>query len=353
MRALHFYAAQDLRLVEVEEPTPGPGEVKVAVKACGICGSDLHEYTMGPLQIPAAGAPHPRTGMALPLAMGHEMSGVVRELGPGVDGLAVGDRVAMEPVTSCGTCPPCLQGRYNLCNTVAFMGLSAEGGGFADYQISSASLVHPIPDSVSFQIGALVEPLSVGWYAIETGSFSLGQTALVTGAGPVGAGLVACLRTAGAGWIGATDLAATRREVALALGAHEAFDPSTVDVHAAVGELTSGEGVDCVFEASGSQGGLDTALACVRKGGTVVSLGVFEEPSLIDLTTMLGKGTRFLQSPAYAWTFPKVIGALGRGDLIADAMITARVPLENAVQGAFEELVQNRDAHVKIVIEPA
>jgi (R,R)-butanediol dehydrogenase/meso-butanediol dehydrogenase/diacetyl reductase len=353
MRALRFHAAHDFRLEELEDPTPGPGEVAVAVKACGVCGSDLHEYTMGPLQIPPAGAPHPRTGVSAPVTLGHEMSGVVHALGPGVTGLAVGDRVVMEPVTSCGTCPPCLRGQYNLCTTVAFMGLSAEGGGYADLQVSPAALVHRIPDAVSFQAGALVEPLSVAWYGLETGGFSVGQSALVTGAGPVGAGLAACLRTAGAGWIGVSDFSPTRREVASTLGADETFDPAAVDVTAAVVARTDGDGVDVVFEASGSQGGLDTALAAVRKGGTVVSLGVFEKPSVIDLWPMLGKGTRFLQSPAYAWTFPKVINALARGDLVADAMITARVGLDDAIAGAFDELLNNRDGHVKILIEPS
>jgi (R,R)-butanediol dehydrogenase/meso-butanediol dehydrogenase/diacetyl reductase len=352
MRALRFHAARDFRLDDIDEPSPRAGEVKVAVAACGVCGSDLHEYTMGPLQIPVPETPHPRTGTALPVTMGHEMSGVVHELGPGVEGVAVGDRVAMEPVTSCGRCRPCRLGQYNLCDSVAFMGLSDTGGGYADYQISPAHLVHRLPDPVSFQLGALVEPLSVAWYALETGAFTLGQTALVTGAGPVGAALVACLRTAGAGWVVATDFATTRRQVAETLGAEQALDPSQVDVISAVDELTGGEGVDVVFEATGSQGGIETALACVRRGGTVVSLGVFEEPSVIDLTTMLGKGTRLLQSPAYAWTFPKVIDALGRGDLVADAMITGRVPLDDAVRGAFDELVDNRDRHVKILVEP-
>ncbi|MEV4420152.1 2,3-butanediol dehydrogenase [Patulibacter sp. NPDC049589] len=342
----------DFRLEEVPEPAPGPGEVKVAVRACGVCGSDLHEYTMGPLQIPRPESPHPRTGVALPVTLGHEMSGVVAELGAGVEGFAVGDRVAMEPVTSCGRCRPCRRGDYNLCDSVAFMGLSALGGGYADFQVSPANLVHKLPDSVPFDVGALVEPLSVGWYGLQRAGFAIGQTALVTGAGPVGSGVVSCLRTAGAGWVGATDLAPARLALATALGADDAFDPRSTDVVAAIAERTDGEGVDLAIDATGAQAGIDTALACVRRGGTVLSLGVFEEPSTIDLTTMLGKGTRLVQSPAYAWTFPEVIAALARGDLATDGMITARVPLADAVDGAFEELVRNRDAHVKIVIEP-
>ena len=182
MRAARWYKAKDVRVEDVEEPQVKNDTVKIKVKWCGICGSDLHEYLAGPIFIPVD-KPHPITGDVAPVIMGHEFSGEVVEIGKDVTNVKVGDRVVVEPMDVCGTCPACTSGQYNLCSSLGFHGLAGGGGGFSEYTTFLAKFVHKIPDSLSYEKAALIEPMSVALHSLRVGNFTIGQSAIVTGAG--------------------------------------------------------------------------------------------------------------------------------------------------------------------------
>uniref|UniRef100_UPI0015F0087B alcohol dehydrogenase catalytic domain-containing protein n=1 Tax=Pseudonocardia pini TaxID=2758030 RepID=UPI0015F0087B len=185
MRALQYHGRRDIRLNDVPEPEPGPGEIKVAVAVAGICGSDIHEYRGGPIAIPATEA-HPLTGEHAPVTLGHEFCGTVVAIGDGVTDVAVGQRVAPSAVVRCGTCASCSAGLPQLCAMLGFHGLSGGGGGFAAFDTFPAYLAHVLPDSVSDQVGALLEPLATGVHAAARAGLGAGSTALVLGGGPIG-----------------------------------------------------------------------------------------------------------------------------------------------------------------------
>ena len=185
MKAALWYKSGDIRIEDIPEPSPCAGDVKIKVKWCGICGSDLHEFTMGPIFIPVEN-PHPITQEVAPVIMGHEFSGEITEVGEGVTNLAVGDRVTVEPLIVCGECPACKAGHYNLCDKLGFHGLMGGGGGLAEYTTFPARFVHKIPDTLSYEKAALVEPMSVGYHSLEVGGFRSGHVAVVAGAGPIG-----------------------------------------------------------------------------------------------------------------------------------------------------------------------
>lgn len=188
MKALRFHGKEDLRLDEIAIPSCGKGQVKVAPKFCGICGSDLHEYLGGANLIPKEGEPHLITGETLPLVMGHEFSGIVEEIGEGVTTVKKGDHVAIYPLISDGECNSCELGMDNCCDKNGFIGLSGWGGGMAEFLVVPERQVEPLLPNVSLELGALVEPLAVGWHAVEISPFKETDTVLVLGGGPIGLG---------------------------------------------------------------------------------------------------------------------------------------------------------------------
>ena len=175
MKAARFHGRGDVRVEDVTEPHPGPGQVQIAVDWCGICGTDLHEYLDGPIFAPTPANPHPLTGGAVPITLGHEFSGVVAELGSGVTGFAEGDRVVVEPYDVCGECIACRDGRYNTCRKLGFIGLDGEQGGFAERMVVDQRWVHSI-EGLTPEQGALVEPLAVGYHATKLSGCAEGGT---------------------------------------------------------------------------------------------------------------------------------------------------------------------------------
>src|ERR1051326_1664133 len=217
MRALRFHGARRLSVEKVPEPgPPGPGEVLVRPLMCGICGTDLHEYTDGPIVTPAR--PHPLTGAELPQIMGHEFAARVAEPGPGVTGVRAGDLCTVMPLISCGHCHECLRGQGQLCRTMACTGLSSAWGGLADLAIVSGRQVVPVAETMTAEQAALIEPAAVAAYGVDRGRLQPGQTVVVTGAGPIGSLAAIYALAAGARTVIVSEPDPSRRERASGLG---------------------------------------------------------------------------------------------------------------------------------------
>jgi len=312
MRAVRMHWTEDLRVEEVDEPAPGPGEVKIKNAYCGICGSDLHFY-FAPLPDDYDYPQHPLTGAGLPQILGHEFSGTVVALGDGVTEVAVGDRVAVWPVYYCGTCAACRQGRYNTCRMIGFHGLDSNGGGMAEYTTIAASKVRLLPASVDLRMGALVEPMAVGWHAVERSGIKAGGAALIAGAGPIGIGLWFALKAKGVTRVLVSEPSPSRRDVIAQLGAR-VIDPVQEDLAAAVARLTSGDGVDAAFDAAGVGPALTSAIPLLTPGGVVVMVAIHERPVDFQPTALVMGETEICGSLAYLPAdFDAVIAAMADG----------------------------------------
>ena len=350
MKAAVFHGERDLRLEDVPEQEIRPASVRVEVDWCGICGSDLHEYLAGPILAPAPGHPHPISHDEVPITFGHEFAGEIVEVGDGAD-FNVGDRVAIEPVYRCGECAACRSGAPNLCSKLGFYGLSGGGGGLSERAVVPDYMVHRLPDGLSFEQGALVEPMAVGLRAVRRSGISEGQSALVFGAGPIGAVTVQCLKAAGASMIAVAEVAEARKEKAREIGAHAVIDPAEEDVTERIGELTGGAGADVCFDAAGIEETFQTAMASARKGGTVVNIAIWEGDIRIHPNVMVLGELNIHGTIAYTpQDFADTIAMIRDGKIQTEGIITERIPLSDVVRGGFEELVAHKDRHVKILV---
>jgi (R,R)-butanediol dehydrogenase/meso-butanediol dehydrogenase/diacetyl reductase len=330
MKAALFHAKEDLRIEEVPEPTPGPGQVKLRNAYAGICGSDLHVY----YSPEAAGLdldhPHPVTGATLPQILGHEFSGTVVELGEGVSDVAVGDRVAVWPIYYCGECPACRRGMFNACQKIGFHGLSSDGGGMAEYTTVDATKLHVLPDNVDLRMGALVEPMSVAWHAVSRSGVEAGGTALIAGAGPIGIGVWFALRARGVERVLVSEPSAERRAIIAALGA-TVVDPVNEDLAAAVATLTDGAGADVAFDAAGVGAAISSSLASLVPGGRVVVVAIHERTMDFLPTQLVMAETEIAGALAYLpEDFDAVIEAMSRGVYDTTGWVQ-ETPLENVV----------------------
>ncbi|MCF7548793.1 2,3-butanediol dehydrogenase [Pseudonocardia sp. WMMC193] len=350
MRAARFHGPGDIRIDEMPDPQVGPGQVEIAVDWCGICGTDLHEYLEGPIFIPPKGEPHPLTGVELPVVLGHEFAGVVAAVGAGVSGVSEGDRVAVEPYWVCGTCVACRSGRYNVCRSLGFVGLAGDQGGFAERCVVDQRWVHPLGD-LPTDLGALVEPLAVGYHAVRLSGMRPGGTAVVYGAGPIGLVTTAALKAAGAGRVIVVEPAAARKAKAGPAGADVVIDPVTDDAPAAVLDLTGG-GADVAFECAGIDAVLASAIGSVRPGGTVCNVAIWGHVPSVAVNDLVMSEVNLIGSLAYCDDHPSVIELLQSGRVDAAQFISGRIGLDDLVTGGFRELIDNKEENVKILVSP-
>jgi (R,R)-butanediol dehydrogenase / meso-butanediol dehydrogenase / diacetyl reductase len=351
MKAARFHGPGDIRIDDIPEPLVRPGAVKVEVEWCGICGTDLHEYLEGPIFAPAAGAPHPVTGETMPITLGHEFAGVVHEVGDGVDDVQVGDRVVVEPYIICGRCDACQQGRYNVCQTLGFVGLSGYGGGFSQYVVAERRWIHPLGD-LGTDVGALVEPLAVAYHAVRLSGARPGHSALVFGAGPIGLVTTAALRAAGVEQIIVVEPADVRKAKAPGAGADQVIDPTSADVIAEVMELTRGRGADVSFECAGIDAVLKSAIQSTRVGGTCVNVAIWGHEASVAMNDLVFREVNVLGSLAYANDHPATIEMIASGRVDPFQFITGRIDLDDIVKSGFEELINNKEENVKILVRP-
>lgn len=349
MKALRWHARQDVRLDEVSEPTATPGEVVVRIAACGICGSDLHEYLHGPLYIPKT--PHPLTGVAPPVTLGHEFSGRVVEVGAGVSALRTGDRVTVNPCLLCGECRWCRRGQPNYCARLGCLGLSRDGG-LAPLVRVPAYGCHVLPADVEDEQGASVEPLAVTVHAYRRARLVGGERVAVVGAGSIGLLMLQVLRAKGAGWVAVVEPREERRALAHELGADATIDPEAEDPARAVAQLTEDERVAATFECVGSAPAFHTAQRLAGKGGRIVVVGLVPEPVPTSLLGLLAHEKEIVGSSAYVDEFPEAIDLLQQRRVRIDRLVTARLPLADALPRGLQALLRREERHVKILITP-
>lgn len=348
MKAARWYKAKEIRVEEVPEPSVTEGRVKIKVAWTGICGSDLHEYVAGPIFVPVD-APHPLSGEKAPIIMGHEFSGQVVEVGAGVTRVKAGDRVVVEPILACGKCAACRRGKYNICEKLGFHGLSGGGGGFSAYTVVDERMVHKMPEGMSFEQGALVEPAAVALHAVRLSSLKAGDTAAVFGAGPIGLLVVEALRAAGAAAIHVVELSPQRAAKAKELGATTVIDPSKEDAVATLRALTDG-GVDVAFEVTGVPAVLKQCIDSTHFEGETVIVSIWEKEASFQPNTVVLQERVIRGIIAYRDIFPAVMQLMMRGVFAADRLVTKRITLDDIVAEGFETLVREKQ-HIKILVE--
>ncbi|AIQ65283.1 butanediol dehydrogenase [Paenibacillus stellifer] len=348
MQALRWHNVKDLRVETIDEPKVLPGKVKIRVEWCGICGSDLHEYVAGPIFIPKDKA-HPLTGEAAPIVMGHEFSGEIVEVGEDVNQFKVGDRVVVEPIFACGTCEACRQGKYNLCDKMGFLGLAGGGGGFSEYVSVNANMVFKIPDSLSFEQGALVEPSAVALHAVRQSQLKVGDKAAVFGAGPIGLLVIEALRASGAAEVYVIELSEERKQKAIELGA-VVLDPRECDVVKELHDRTYG-GVDVAYEVTGVPSVLSQSINSTKLGGQVMIVSIFEKDAPITPNNIVLKERNMTGIIGYRHVFPAVLSLMEQGYFPADKLVTKKIKLDEVIEQGFEALLKERN-QVKILVSP-
>jgi (R,R)-butanediol dehydrogenase / meso-butanediol dehydrogenase / diacetyl reductase len=353
MRSARYYDRGDIRIEDIPEPALEPGTVGIDVAFCGICGTDLHEYLDGPIFIPAAGHPHPVSGEAAPLTIGHEMSGVVNAVGEGVDDLAVGDRVVVEPyILRPGVDTSDANPAYHLSPDMNFIGLGGRGGGLAERIVVERRWVHPIGD-IPLDEAALIEPLSVGYHAFERSGAKAGDFALVGGAGPIGL-LTAAVLTALGLTVAIFELSPLRRQKALDTGvAKHVFDPAVTDVAAEVRALTGGAGADVAFEATSVNVVLDTLLDAVKPQGVVVNISIWGHPATVDMQKLVLKEIDLRGTIAYVNSHPAAIALVREGKVRLAPFITDVIGLDDLIDKGFDTLINRNETAVKILVDPS
>ncbi|ALS23023.1 MULTISPECIES: 2,3-butanediol dehydrogenase [Paenibacillus] len=349
MKAAFWYGIRDVRIDEIPAPVVQPGMVNIKVAWCGICGTDLHEYMAGPIFIPDQ--PHALTHQQAPVILGHEFAGEVVEVGQGVTRVKVGDRVTVEPILACGSCIPCQKGLYNVCDTLGFHGLSGGGGGFSEFTMVKESMVHRLPDPMSYEQGALVEPAAVALHAIRTSKLKAGDSCVVYGAGPIGLLVIQAARTAGASRIIAVEVSEERQQMAKALGAHHIIHPLKENAIQAVHRLTNG-GADICFEVTGVDRCLNDAIDCAKTDGQIIIVSIWEKQASIFPNNLVLKEREIKGVLAYRNIFPAVIDLISEGRLQVDQLITRKISLNDLTQKGFEELIRSKE-HIKILVSPS
>ncbi|MCL2058029.1 MAG: zinc-dependent alcohol dehydrogenase family protein [Oscillospiraceae bacterium] len=342
MKALVLTDVGKLELQVRTVPTPGAGEVLVRVKACGICGTDLHIF-------------HGDEGSAkstLPLVLGHEFSGEVAAVGEGVQGVRIGDRVAVDPNCACGQCYYCRLGKPHYCENMLCYGTIAEGA-FAEYCLVKEKVCYLLPDGLDFFAGAMVEPVACCLHGIDLCGIKPGDNILIIGCGPIGQIMVQLARAAGAARIAVLEPVATKREVALRYGAAAAIDPAAErDVAGALRALGFTD-INVVIECVGNTKTMRQAIDLASPMATVMLFGLSsprDEFSINPFNDLFRKEIKLTSSFINPMTCSRSIGLMANGRLSVDGIITDKLPLEKAAE-AFTDAAYRKRGKIQVVFE--
>jgi (R,R)-butanediol dehydrogenase/meso-butanediol dehydrogenase/diacetyl reductase len=352
MKAAVWHGRRDVRIEKViEPPEPPPGQVQVKVAWCGICGTDLHEYVGGPLHIPLE-RPHSLTGVQAPVIIGHEMAGEVIAVGEGVENLSVGDRVAACPIVGCQVCRWCRSASMAQCDQVAFLGTSWTGGALAGSLNLNAYQCYRLTDSITDEIGALVEPFSATVRAVAQSGAGKDDNVAIIGAGPIGLMALMAARIRGAKRVVAVEMAERRIEAARICGADDVIDPSHEDPGKRAMELTNGQGFDVVIECAGQPATILMAGRLTRTRGRLVIMGVFDSPSALDLNDIVFREKIVSGSMSGYGLYRETIQIMTDPRFRGDVLITDRIALDDLVGKGYYGLLNEKDRHVKILVRP-
>jgi L-iditol 2-dehydrogenase len=342
MKALTLTAYNNLVYGDAPDPQIANDQVLVRIRTCGICGSDVHGMDGS-------------TGRRVPpIIMGHEAAGVIAAVGKDASDWKECDRVTFDSTVSCGACWFCRRGSINLCDNRRVIGVSCgeyrQHGAFAEYLALPARILYRLPDAVSFEQAAMVEPVSVAVHAVERTNVSLGDTAVVMGTGMIGLLVVQALRIAGCGKIIAVDLEGEKLELALKLGADVSLKADACDVAEEVKKHTDGRGADVALEAVGLGPTINTAIASLRKGGTLTMVGNFRPTVDIPLQAVVTRQLTLAGSCANNGEYPACLDLLGRKAIRTDALVSATPPLSEGAAW-FRRLYQREPGLLKVILE--
>jgi len=343
MNALLLKEYMNLEVVQMPTPEIGPDDVLVRVRACGICGSDVHGLDG-------------KTGRRIPpLVMGHEAAGEVVESGARVHDLRPGDRVTFDSTVYCGHCFHCARGEANLCDNREVLGVSPgpyrRHGAFAEYVAVPRRIMYRLPDNLSYEQAALIEAVSVAVHAVNLTPVRLGDSAVVVGSGMIGLLTIQAVRHAGCSRIIAVDPDDSRLERARQLGATATVNPKTVDAVAAIQEMTQGRGADVVLECVGATDPVRTAIAAARKGGAVTLVGNVAPEVNFPLQSVVGRQIRVQGSCASNGEYPACIELMSTGAIRVDTCISAVAPLEDGPSW-FDRLYRHEPNLMKVILRP-
>lgn len=344
MKALLLKEYKQLEVTDCPTPEIGDNEVLVQVRACGICGSDVHGFDG------SSGRRQP------PLIMGHEASGVVAAAGKNVTRFKEGDRVTFDSTVYCGECWFCRRGDINLCDNRNVLGVSTgeyrRHGAFAEYIAVPQHIVYALPDNLSFEEAALIESVSIAFHAVSRTPISLGDTAVVVGTGMIGSLVIQTLRNAGCAKIIAVDIDDYKLERALEWGADEGLNSKNVDVVAEIQARTEGRGADLAFEVVGATAPLNTAISVVRKGGSVTLVGNLTQKVEMPLQAVVTREITMYGSCSSSGEYPACIAMMARGDINVKPLISVLAPLEQGAEW-FDRLYNHEPGVMKVILQPS
>jgi L-iditol 2-dehydrogenase len=344
MKALLLTAASQLEFVDFPDPAPKDDEVLVRVRACGICGSDIHGWDG------STGRRHP------PLIMGHEASGEIASLGRKVSSWSTGDRVTFDSTIYCGQCDACRAGKINLCENRRVVGVSPaeykQHGAFAEFLALPARILHRLPDAITFERAAMVEPVSIAVHAVGRVTLAASDIAVVVGSGMIGLLVIQALRCAGVERVIAIDREPSRLALARELGAWATLEPGACDVAGEISRLTDGRGADVAFEVVGIAPTVDLAIRLVRRGGSVVLVGNLSPEVTLPLQSVVTREISLHGSCGSAGEYPACLDLIARGAMRVDPLISAVAPLSEGAAW-FRKLSAPGGAQtMKVILKP-
>jgi L-iditol 2-dehydrogenase len=343
MKAMLLSQYKHLEVVDMPKPDVGDNDLLVEVRACGICGSDIHGWDGS-------------TGRRIPpLVMGHEAAGVVSAVGPSVTGFKVGDRVTFDSTVSCGHCPACRAGRINLCQNRQVLGVSCNefrrNGAFAEYVVVPQHISYHLPEGLSFEHAALIEAVSIAVHAANRTPMSLGATAVVVGSGMIGLLVIQAVRLAGAARVIAVDIDDAKLKIAQSLGADYVLNGKKVNVPQEVAALTAGQGADVGLEVVGATATIQSTIDSVKRGGSVTLVGNLSPKVELPLQSVVTRELSIYGSCASNGEYPECIEYLRRGDIKVEPLITATAKLEDGPEW-FEKLYAGLPGAMKVILQP-
>ncbi len=341
MKAARMYGVRDIRVEDVPIPDIAQDEALVAIKATGVCGSDVHYYTHGKIG---------RYVVEPPFVLGHECAGIVEKVGADVSNVKPGDRVAVEPGVPCRRCTFCRQGKYHLCRDVVFLATPPYGGSFQEYMAHAADFLFPVADEVSLPEAAMVEPLSTGMQAVRRSGLKLGDRVFIAGMGPIGLATLQAFLAGGAGAVYVSDVDEERLKLASEFGAARAFDARDENLADELRDLTEGFGPEITVETAGSADATKLVADVVRPGGVAVLVGLAPEATVpLNVLDIIDKEIDVRGVFRYSNTYPAALSLIARGAVDVKRMVTAAYALEKANQ-AMADVADRKPGIIKAVV---